>query len=144
MNDLYDTDIVLWSEEQTARLKRVAAAERLNLDSPDWANIIEEIESVGRSEIGAVESLLFQAILHDLKVQAWPQSRYVEHWKGEARAFRTQASFRFVPSMRQRIDISRIYRKAVRSLPDTSDGQLPLPVSPTCPLTLDQMIDDEP
>lgn len=102
MNDLYDTDIVLWSEEQTARLKRVAAAERLNLDSPDWANIIEEIESVGRSEIGAVESLLFQAILHDLKVQAWPQSRYVEHWKGEARAFRTQASFRFVPSMRQR------------------------------------------
>lgn len=144
MSDLYDTDIVLWSEEQTARLRRVAAADRLNLDSPDWANIIGEIEDVGGSAVRAVRSLLFQALLHELKAEAWPSSSYVEHWRNEARSFRIQASSEFTPAMRQRIDVAKKYAKARRALPDTIDGQPPLSVSPACPLTLDQMIGDEP
>ena len=36
----------------------------------DWENVIEEIESVGRSERNAVESHLVQALLHDLKAEA--------------------------------------------------------------------------
>ena len=47
MSDLYDDDILEWSEQQAALLRRVAAGERLNDASPDWANIIEEVESVG-------------------------------------------------------------------------------------------------
>ncbi len=56
MSDLYDTDILEWSERQAALLRRVAAADRANDGAPDWPNIIEEIESVGREQLHAVEA----------------------------------------------------------------------------------------
>jgi hypothetical protein len=56
MSDLYDEDILLWSERQAALLQRVAAGEPVN-ERPDWPNIVEEVESVGREQLHAVESL---------------------------------------------------------------------------------------
>jgi hypothetical protein len=47
MADIYDTDILTWSERQAALLRRMAAGERIN-DQVNWQNVIEEIESVGR------------------------------------------------------------------------------------------------
>ena len=136
---LYDIDILGWSEHQAALLRRAAAGERV--DDLDWTNIIEEIESVGRSELHAVQSLLFQALLHDLKVKAWPLSRDVEHWANEAITFRAQASLAFVPSMRQRIGVERIYAKALRVLRATTvDGQPPLPMPEDCPVALDELL----
>jgi Domain of unknown function DUF29 len=35
----------------------------------DWANVVEEIESVGRSELRACVSLLLQALIHMLKAE---------------------------------------------------------------------------
>jgi hypothetical protein len=81
MSDLYEADILAWSEEQARRLQRVAANDRRNDESPDWANIIEEIQSVGKAQLHAVGSLLVQALLHDLKAEAWPLSREVPHWR---------------------------------------------------------------
>jgi hypothetical protein len=63
MSDLYETDILAWSEEQAERLRAVAAADRRNASAPDWPHIIEEIESVGRSQLATVRSLLIQALL---------------------------------------------------------------------------------
>jgi hypothetical protein len=140
MSDLYDTDILLWSEEQASRLRRAAANDRLNADSPDWDNVIEEIESLGREQLHAVESLLFQALLHDLKAQGWPLSRDVDNWRAEARGFRAQARRRFAPSMRQRIDLAGLYADARRALPDRMDGQPPQPLPMVCPVTLDELL----
>ena len=109
-------------------------------ETPDWTNIIEEIEAVGRSELHAVESLLVQAILHGLKADAWPLSGYVAHWEAEARGFRDDAVRRFTPSMRQRIQASDLYGRALRRMPDTIDGQPPLPVPVDCPVTLDELL----
>nr|WP_294504900.1 DUF29 domain-containing protein [uncultured Rhodopila sp.] len=139
MADLYEADILLWSERQRDLLRRIAAGEAVN-EAPDWPNIIEEIESVGNEQLHAVESLLRQALVHMLKAQAWPQTPYVPHWLSEARGFRAGAADRFVPSMRQRIDLARIYRQALRIMPDTVDGQPPLPVPPVCPATLDELL----
>lgn len=144
MGDLYEADIVVWSEEQAALLRRLAAGERLNEAHPDWPNIIEEIESVGRSQMEAVESLLFQALVHWLKAEAWPQSLAAPSLKGDPRGFRLQARRRFAPSMRQRLDVVGIYADAVKTLPETIDGQPPLPVSPACNLSLDQLLGDDP
>jgi hypothetical protein len=144
MDTLYDRDILEWSETQAALLRRHAESERANDGALDWPNIVEEIESVGREQLHAVESLLLQAMLHALKAQAWPESPEVAHWQAEGRLFRAQASNRFVPSMRQRIDIVRLYRQALRALPDTIDGQAPLPVPTTCPVTLDELLADAP
>jgi len=140
MSGLYDADILEWSEQQSALLRRVAAGERLNEASPDWTNIIEEIESVGREQLHAVESLLVRALLHMLKAEAWPLSAAVPHWQAEARVFRADARRRFVPSMRQRIVLASIYRDALRGLPDTIEGQPPLPLPPMCQVTLDEML----
>ena len=135
----YDTDVVTWSQRQAALLRRVASGERIN-DQVDWENVVEEIESVGQSQVDAVELLLFQAFLHDLKAEAWPVARDVPSWRGDARGFRAQARRKYRPSMRQKIDIAGLYADALQALPDTMDGQLPLPVPPTCPVTLDELL----
>ncbi len=147
MSDLYDVDVLEWSEQQ-ARLLRDAAAGKLGNEAPDWANIIEEIESVGQSQVDAVESWWFQAFLHDLKAEAWPLSRDVPHWLGEARGFRAQARRKYRQSMsgeplgstRQKIDLAGLYADALSALPETIDGQPPLPVPPACPATLDELL----
>ena len=141
MDDVYHSDILVWSEQQAELLRRLAAGERVN-DQRDWENVIEEVESVGREQLHAVESLLSQALVLMLKAQGWPQSRDVENWRADARAFRAQAANRFAPSMRQRIDLARIDRQALHALPQTMDGQPPLPLPETCPMTLDELLSD--
>ena len=123
-------------------MRQHAAGEAGN-EAPDWANIIEEIESVGQSELRAVRSLLVQALLHDLKCEAWPLTPYVPHWRAEARVARGDAADAYAPSMRQHIDVSALYRRALHGLPDTMDGQPPLPVPEVCPVTLDELLSGE-
>jgi hypothetical protein len=77
MSDLYDDDILLWSERQAKLLRRRSAGELVNDAEIDWPNVAEEIEDVGRSQLHTVESFLVQALLHDLKAEAWPLSRDV-------------------------------------------------------------------
>lgn len=124
MSDLYETDVVEWSERQARLLCGLAARQPSN-EVPDWDNIIEELESVGRSELRSVESLLVQALAHSLKVRAWPYSQNVPHWRAEARAFRRDARRRLTPSMHHRIDIANLFRDTLESLPETIDGYPP-------------------
>jgi hypothetical protein len=140
----YDTDILVWSERQAELLRRRAAGELTNDNELDWSNIAEEIEDVGGNALRACRSLLVQALLHDLKAEAWPLSAEVPHWRAEARGFRDDAAEAFSPSMRQRIDVAGLYRRALRRMPETIDGQLPLPVPKVCPVTLDELLGDEP
>jgi hypothetical protein len=48
MSNTYETDIVIWSEQQTELLRRIAAGEVPNV-APDWLNIIEEVATLGWS-----------------------------------------------------------------------------------------------
>jgi hypothetical protein len=137
----YDTDILLWSERQAELLRRMAAGEPVN-EAPDWPNIAEEIEDVGRSERNAVVSHLVLALLHDLKAEAWPLARDVPHWRAEAVGHRDEARRRFAPSMAQRIDVAALYREALRRMPETIDGTAPLPVPQVCPVTLDELLSE--
>jgi hypothetical protein len=139
MSDLYENDILLWSEQQAALLRRLAAGERVN-DLVDWPNLIAEVESVGNEQLHAVRSLLRQALIHMLKAEAWPLSRDAPHWRAEAIRFRADAADRFAPSMRQRIDVARLYREARRALPSMLDDVPPQPVPQTCPVTLDELL----
>lgn len=137
----YEADVLLWSDHQAALLRRVAAGEAPN-EPPDWANIIEEIEGVGSEQLHVVTSLLVQALVHMLKAEAWPLSREVLHWQAEARGFRGDAAARFTPSMRDKIDLTRVYRRALARLPEMIDGTPPLPVPSECPVTLDELLSE--
>jgi hypothetical protein len=142
MGGLYDADIVKWSQQQSELLRRIAAGEPVN-EAPDWPNIVDEVESLGRSETRACASLLVQALLHDLKLAAWPNSTAVPGWTEEARRFRWEAREAFAPSMRQRLDVARLYTDALRELrrmPQTIAGQPALPVPETCTVTLDELL----
>ena len=124
MGDLYEADVLEWSGHQ-ARLLRQHMAGEAGYEAPDWVNIIEEIERVGRSQVHSVESLLVRALLHDLKAYAWPHSWNVPHWRAEARLFRSNARRRFTPSMRQKIDVAGLFRDAMHGLPEAMDGYPP-------------------
>ena len=141
MSDLYDADVLEWSEHQAQLLRRHAAGGPVN-ECPDWANIIEEVEGVGRSQLSAVKSLLVQALVHDLKIEAWPSASYVPHWRADARGFQGDAAEAFTPFMRQRIDIAELYRRALSRLPESINGTPPQPVPATCPKTLDELLGD--
>ncbi|MGK7877840.1 MAG: DUF29 domain-containing protein [Xenococcaceae cyanobacterium] len=65
--NLYDQDFYLWLET-TAKLLR----ER-QLDQVDYENLIEEIESMGRSEKRALESNLIVLLMHLLKYKYQPE-----------------------------------------------------------------------
>jgi hypothetical protein len=139
MADLYEDDILLWSERQADLLRRLARGERVN-DQIDWDNLVEEVESVGRSQLSSVRSLLVQALTHDLKARAWPHAREVPHWHAEARGFRGDAAEAFAPSMRQRIDVEDLYRRALHRLPEVMDDRPPRPLPESCPFTLDELL----
>jgi hypothetical protein len=142
MSDLYETDILRWSEQQSDLLRRHARGERVNA-LIDWENVAEEVESVGREQLHAVESLLVLALVHMLKSEAWPNSRDASGWRAEAARFRGDARRRYVRSMRQKLDVGALYRDALRAMPDVIDGQKPLPVPPACALTLDELLSPE-
>ena len=143
-DSLYDYDALAWSEEQAGLLRRVAAGERLN-DAVDWANVIEEVEAVGLSELRACRSVLRQALIHLLKLHAWPGSRAAAHWQDETRGFLTEAQDRFAPSMRARIELLRLYADAlyrVRAATDESGERRPLPDH--CPFDLGDLLTEQP
>lgn len=143
MSDLYDGDILVWSEHQAELLRRRAAGELVNDAELDWPNIADEIEDVGSNRLHAVELLLVQAMRHLLKAEAWPLSLDAPSWRADAIDFRRQARRRFVPSMRQKIDIAALYADALAALPEAVDGQPPLPVPDACPVTLDELLAED-
>jgi hypothetical protein len=49
-----------------------------------------------------------------------------------------------VPSMRQRIDVASLYADALAAMPETIDGQPPLPMPVVCAVTLDDLLSDDP
>jgi len=87
-----------------------------------------------------------QALLHDLKAEAWPLSREVPHWRAEARGQRDDARAAFTRSMAQReeLEVAELYRRALRRMPGSIDGVPPLAVPTECPVTLDELLADEP
>ena len=96
-----------------------------------------------RTERRAYEGSLRQALAHMLKIQAWPNPQAVQVWEKEVVRFRQEAADAFAPSMRERIDLARLYRQALRLLPEAIEGQPRLPIPEHCPVTLDELLSGE-
>lgn len=137
-DDLYHRDFVAWSQAQAERLRRLAAGERVN--DLDWANIIEEVESLGRSELRAVESLLEQALIHAMKIAAWPDHESARHWRGEIRTFLNNARRNFSPSMRQLLDVAMLHADALDAVRATNVDRPAVPLRNTTDLALDELL----
>ena len=100
--ELYDQDFVLWTEAQAAALLRARTA---NLPL-DWANLAEEIASLGKSDRRELRSQIRRIIHHLLKLQASPAVEPRAGWRSTVRNARAEIDilFRDSPSLRQGIN----------------------------------------
>jgi len=144
-NTLYDDDILLWSEQQAAAIRKLGATRRNVPNELDIENVAEEIEGVGRSELAAVESLLQLILVHLIKLRVEPDADAVRHWRGEISAFHSEVRRRYSTSMRQRIDLDGLWRSAREQLLLVYDGAQKQDVAELpakCPFRLDDLIAD--
>jgi len=66
ISNLYDTDIAAWAEQQADALGRRAANET------DWDNALGRSRTWATTSSARLPRIWSQAILHDLKAEAWP------------------------------------------------------------------------
>jgi uncharacterized protein DUF29 len=78
-NHGYDTDLVLWAEDQ-ARALREAARTSSN-HTIDWENVAEEIEALGRSEHSSLANYIGTVIEHLARLEASPASEPRIKWQ---------------------------------------------------------------
>ena len=79
---LYRADFWSWTREQADAVRRRDA------DAIDWENVIEEIETLGRSEEHSWTSYCKNVISHLLKIEYSAARESVRHWRGEIEAWR--------------------------------------------------------
>lgn len=138
---LYETDIVAWADQQVEALRRLAETAPSN--AVDWPNLIEEIESVGRSQLNGVERKLILILAHLLKVISAPDSPASRGWRSEIASHQRVVRRQFSNSMRQLIKLEGIWMDARQEAGDalTEWGDRVargLPEKP--PVTLDDLI----
>lgn len=136
-NTLYEVDRDRWINETVYHLREQ------NFNNIDWDNLIEEIESMSRSDRRALLSLLTRLLEHLLKLSYWEteKTRSGNHWAAEIVNFRAQIQNQLEdsPSLRRQLEImyDKAYPVAVKSvsklfsLPDGAK------------VTLEQSLDDD-
>ena len=137
-NTLYDRDFYAWANEQGRLLREGRFTEA------DIANIIEEIESLGRSEMRELVSRLEVLLLHLLKWQCQPNLQGAS-WRFSIEAQRPRIIDHLDdnPSLKSRLSeaVARAYRAA--RLDAVKETGLPRRTFPeTCPWTFEQMMDE--
>ena len=129
MATLYDTDFYGWTQEQATKLRKLLV-ERSNLDL-DIENILEEIDSLGRSNYHQLVSRLEEIAIHLLKLHYSTLLEYERLWKNSVRGQRTRIEklLRQNPSLRPRIGeaLEEGYEDALRHFSDEKLIELGMP-----------------
>jgi hypothetical protein len=143
---LYDDDIYAWAQQQAEVLRRLAETRRDLPNELDLENVAEEIEDVGKSELGKVESFIRLMLIHLLKLGSAPQSPSQRKWRNEVLVFHAELLKEITPSMRSKVDLDHQWRQALlKAEGDLSDhGDELLPGLPSaCPFSLDELTKEE-
>jgi hypothetical protein len=135
----YDRDFYGWTQDQAARLRAQRPRDF------DWENLAEEVESLGRSEQGEIESRLHVLLVHLLKWQAQPAKRKAG-WRGTIveqrdRIIRVLKRNPRLAAYPHRV-LAAEYRTA-RIVAADETGLADEPSPKACPFTIEQMLDDD-
>ncbi|MCX5980620.1 MAG: DUF29 domain-containing protein [Nostocales cyanobacterium LacPavin_0920_SED1_MAG_38_18] len=138
---LYDQDYYLWLRTTINQLRTG------QFSAVDLENLLEELETISRSEKRTIVNLLTKLLVHLLKLKCWDSERERNqgHWLGEIRTFRNQIknSLKDSPSLKPYIleIFDECYQDARLEASDRS--QLPLDIFPVIPIgSLEQILDD--
>ncbi|MFN6516634.1 MAG: DUF29 domain-containing protein [Nostoc sp. CreGUA01] len=137
--DLYERDFYLWIQTTTELLKQK------NFTQLDLENLIEEIETMGRSEKKALRSNLEVVLMHLLKYQYQAEKRSGS-WRATIREHRKRLKEALLesPSLKPYFDevFGECYDHA--RLLAADETELPIATFPEqCPLTPEQVLDPD-
>jgi hypothetical protein len=145
MNDLYDTDLLRWSEHQAALLRRLAAGEHIN-DTADWQNLAEEIEALGKSQSRELASRIATVLEHLIKLQASSALDPQAGWRSTIRRERREIERLLADAPSLRPTVPAVVHKELASAQaavrdDLADRSEPLRVDPaTLSYTAEQVL----
>ena len=137
--DLYEVDYCRWLFESAQLLREGRFSEA------DIANIVEELEDMGRSEKRALRSHIAVLLVHLLKWQLQPANRS-SSWRGSI--YNARDAIRELlqesPSLRKRVpeSIADRYRVARRNaINETGLPESSFPLD--CPYGVEQLLDED-
>jgi hypothetical protein len=136
---LYETDYMQWIAETVGRLRCQDYAHI------DWANLIEEIEDMGKRERRSLKSNLIVLLLHLLKWQYQPAQR-TGSWAGSIIEHRRRIheALKDSPSLKSYLEsvFAEAYRDAVKQA--AAETTLSVETFPNeCEFELAQVMDED-
>ncbi|MBO9482124.1 MULTISPECIES: DUF29 domain-containing protein [Gammaproteobacteria] len=139
MSDLYERDFYSWTQKQADLIREGRLAE-LDLD-----NILEELESMGRSDYRALQSRLTVLFTHLLKWHFQPEKRKQGNsWERTIKEQRKQIGRLLLdcPGLKSKLDamLPVVYERALEDAHDETN--LPVSLFPEqCPWSFQQAVD---
>jgi hypothetical protein len=131
----YDQDFALWVEQTISQIKTK------NYQQIDWEHVIEEIESLGKSQRSAVRSYLVRLLEHLLKRCYVAIPDCYRGWEIEIRNFRQSILFELEDSPSLKNFIPEILPKCYRiALESTKESYPSVSLPEQCPFL--ENIDD--
>jgi hypothetical protein len=138
-SSLYEADFVSWLETTTQLIREQA------FEDVDWANVLEELEALGRSEKHALESQMIRVLMHLLKWNFQPQRRS-NSWKASITEGRSQLRrlLKASPSLKRYLEevFVECYQDARRLAADETGLAINV-FPPECPFTIAEVLDPE-
>ncbi len=137
LSQLYEQDYILWLEKNIKFIKDG------KFNYVDLENLIEELDSLGKSEKRTVLSLIRQILIHLLLYQYWTKEREwnSNHWEAEIINFRNQLNRELQSKTIYNyavLELNSLYQDAV----DFTTKKSGLTIFPEqCPYSFDQIID---
>lgn len=147
LDELYEQDFYLWTQQQATVLKRLAEA-RSNAEL-DFPHLIEELEDLGMARRAAVRSQLRRIIEHCLKLE-YSGARYPRAgWRDSIIDARAAIEDEITPTLRRDLEeqLPRLWTQArtkadngLRGHREAAAADL-LPAG--CPYALDKLLSDD-
>ena len=140
--DLYEEDFYVWTEAQAALLR-----ER-RFEALDLANLIEEVEALGRSEKSKTLNNASAIIEHLLKLQYGPTQEPRNAWRASVREHRRRLRRDLTPRLRQVLDAelpalyAEIRDDTAALLRDQGEDSAADALPQGCPYTVEQITGD--
>jgi hypothetical protein len=132
VKNLYEQDFSLWIEDTINKLKT------RDHDNLDWENLIEEVESLGKSQRKAVRSFLVRLLEHLLKRCYVPMSDCYRGWEIEIRNFRQRLQIELEDSPSLKTFLREIFVKSYEmALENVKDSYPDVYFSSLCPFPND-------
>lgn len=143
LDDLYDRDFYVWTQEQAAALRAAAKAGGRS-NAVEWERVAEEVEDLGKRDLREASSYVILIIEHLFKL-AWAQHEDPKAgWRAEIVRFQGTLELVLTASLRAKIeaDMDRLHRIALRDAKASFAIHEPdAPRDETLRWTLDDILD---